>query len=119
MTYEITIDGKLYINEDFCEDIDAYNFALTKYGYIISHDPINNSIFNVIEVETLIDAHYCETCGSDYANGAKVRLDGQEIIYLVPVAHCYNGMSYDDEEIYTKIVKYLNLPITVKSVWGY
>lgn len=119
MTYEITIDEKLYINEDFHEDIDAYNFALTKYGYILSQTPINNSIFNVIEIEKLTDSYDCETCGGDYAYGAIVRLDGKEIIHLVPVAHCYNGVSYDDDEVYAKIVEYLNLPITVKMVWQY
>ena len=114
--YKITIGNDVY-EQDFEEELDAYNFALTKFGYIMSNNPLIGSIFKVIEIETIVDDVDCETCGGNYAMGAKITLEGSSILHLKPFAHCYNGISYDDEEIYAKIVEYLNLPITVNQVY--
>ena len=111
--YKITIDKEVY-EKEFEQEVDAYNFALTKYGYIISDKTINDNIFTSIIIEPLEDTWECDDCGTDYAIGAKVFIDGVQVIDLVPIAHCYDGVSYDDEYIYNAIINHLNLPINVE-----
>lgn len=69
----------------------------------------------MIEIEWLLDEHDCETCGWTCAEGAIVRLNGQEIIRLEPVAHCYNGVDYRDNIVYKTIIEYLGYEIKEHS----
>lgn len=52
-----------------------------------------------IEITTLEDTHDCETCGSSWASGGIVEVDGEQILYKEPVAHCYAGESYSVTEL--------------------
>lgn len=117
-TYKITIGNDVY-EQDFEEELDAYNFALTKFGYIMSDNSLIGSIFKVIEIETIVDDVDCETCGGNYAVGAKIKIDSVAIpeLYFEPFAHCYDGISYENDVIYTNIIEYLKLPITVNQVY--
>lgn len=57
-----------------------------------------------IEIEWLEDSHDCELCGQSYADGARVTLDGATILELNPHAHCYNGSSWDQAEVFEEIL---------------
>lgn len=52
-----------------------------------------------IEIETNYDTHYCDTCGNNWADGGVVRVDGVEVLRRDPHAHCYNGTSYNVDEL--------------------
>ena len=50
-------------------------------------------------VITYDDFHDCETCGSSWAVGGYVLVDGTEVVRVDPVAHCYGGTSVTEEEL--------------------
>lgn len=62
---------------------------------------------SVIDIEWLSDSCECETCGTSYADGASVTIDGELILDLTPHAHCYDGTDYQPEEVYKLIFKHL------------
>lgn len=61
-----------------------------------------------IEIEWLVDEYDCDTCGSNWAEGAVVKIDGELVFDLSPSAHCYAGVSYSQEDIYKKILNHLH-----------
>lgn len=61
----------------------------------------------MINVEWLHDESECDTCGSNYAQGAIVSLDGEEIIRLEPHASCFGTEDWSAEEVMIKIINYL------------
>ena len=69
---------------------------------------------NNITVELYEDICECETCGTSYAEGAKVFLDDELVLVLEPIAHCYDGQSYTDEDIYRKILEHLGYTLIVE-----
>lgn len=60
-----------------------------------------------IRIEWLHDSHSCETCGTSYAEGARVFIDGALALDLKPVAHCYDGASYYDSDVYRRILTHI------------
>lgn len=64
-----------------------------------------------IKIEWLSDSCDCETCGSSWAEGAIVYIDGQEIFTLEPHASCYDGSSWTQAEVYYQILKGLGYTI--------
>jgi len=60
-----------------------------------------------ILITWLYDTYDCETCGSDWAEGAIVHIDGEEILHLQPIAHCYDGVTYTRGQVYQKILDHL------------
>lgn len=60
-----------------------------------------------ISIEWLSDCHQCETCGSSYAEGAVVSIDGAVAIEMRPTAHCFGGKNYDQAEVFERILKHL------------
>ena len=60
-----------------------------------------------INITWLTDEHDCETCGSTYADGAIVCIDDKIVLNLAPVAHCFDGVHYNREDVLRKILKYL------------
>lgn len=42
----------------------------------------------------LFDEMDCETCGTSYAEGFRIEVDGELIVELIPHAHCYDGEDY-------------------------
>jgi hypothetical protein len=60
-----------------------------------------------ITIEWLSDDNDCDTCGTSYAYGAHVRIDGVLVLELNPVAHCYSGTNYEREEVFKAILEYL------------
>ena len=57
-----------------------------------------------IKITWLIDEHDCETCGYSSASGAVVNIGDHVTIVMEPVAHCYNGVSYNTEDVYERIL---------------
>lgn len=60
-----------------------------------------------IKIDWLHADHDCETCGCSYAEGALVTVDGQPFLELVPVAHCFDGANWQDDEVYKLILEKL------------
>jgi len=60
-----------------------------------------------IHIEWLSDDHYCETCGTSFATGARVFADGTVFLDLEPVAHCFDGKNWTEEDVYREILRKL------------
>ena len=60
-----------------------------------------------IKIEWLRDEYEYEDCGVSYAEGANVFIDGNPVLDLTPAAHCYNGQSFDQADVLTKILEHL------------
>ena len=52
-----------------------------------------------IEIFTDEDYHDCETCGSSWAEGGRVVVDGVEIINLPARAHCFGGQNFNENDL--------------------
>jgi hypothetical protein len=57
-----------------------------------------------ITIEWLEDTYECEDCGMSWAEGAIVKLDGEVILEMLPLAHCYGGANYTKEDVYGAIL---------------
>jgi hypothetical protein len=68
-----------------------------------------------IRVERTTDSHDCETCGCSFADGARIYVDGELKADLVPSAYCFDGTSYEDEDIDREILKLLGLNLVYSS----
>lgn len=61
-----------------------------------------------LKIEWLSDCYdNCETCGSSYAEGARVYVDGELALDLAPSAHCFGGAHYDQADVYERILRHL------------
>ena len=61
-----------------------------------------------IEIEWLTDSYdNCETCGTSYAEGARVYVDGSLTLDMAPSAHCFGGAHHEQSEVYDAILKWL------------
>lgn len=60
-----------------------------------------------VKIEWLHDSHSCETCGTSYAEGARVYVDGAAAIELEPVAHCFGGANFMESEVFAAILTHL------------
>ena len=60
-----------------------------------------------ITIEWLHDEYDCDTCGWDFASGARVYRDGELLVEMVPHAHCFDGSTYDDREVFKRTLEAL------------
>ena len=60
-----------------------------------------------INIIWLADSHECETCGTSFAQGARVYKDDELWIELEPHAHCFESKDYDCNEVYKRILREL------------
>lgn len=61
-----------------------------------------------IKIEWLTDSYDdCETCGSSWAEGARVFVDDVLALDLAPVAHCHSGVNYDNQDVYDRLLRHL------------
>lgn len=67
---------------------------------------------NHYEIVYMEDSWDCETCGSDYASGYQIFCDDVLVVDKQPIAHCYNGSSYDTSEAYKDILELEGIKIT-------
>jgi hypothetical protein len=75
----------------------------------------NNNMKNKIEIVELSDKTDCETCGSDYATGFSVKINGDPFGIYTPYAHCYNRESYTLENVLLDIIKHLGYDVDITS----
>ena len=52
-----------------------------------------------IEIRTNRDTSECDTCGTDFAEGGSVFIDGKEIINKPAVAYCMGGRNYSPADL--------------------
>ena len=52
-----------------------------------------------IRINTSYDEYDCELCGSDYAEGGEVYVDGSKVAEVEPVAHCYNRVKASEYDL--------------------
>lgn len=62
---------------------------------------------NTIKIEWLHDKHDCDTCGPDWAEGARITMPDERVVTLTPIAHCYDGQSFDQQYVYETILSEL------------
>lgn len=65
-----------------------------------------------IEIEWLSDERDCETCGASWAEGAVVRLNGEVVLDLSPVAACFDETSYSPEVVFGQILAMLGYSVS-------
>ena len=65
-------------------------------------------------IEFMYDSYDCETCGGDYAEGYQIYKDGVMVVDKHPVAHCYDGNFYNQDEAYKDILKLEGVLIEVE-----
>jgi hypothetical protein len=72
-----------------------------------------------IEIEWLSDSTDCDQpgCSGGYSTGALVKVDGQDYLELIPVAHCFGGDSWDQHDVYAILLSKL-LGATVEQSYG-
>lgn len=68
---------------------------------------IGDEPLSKITIEWLSDSHECETCGHSYADGARISIDGAVALELVPLAACFDGDHFSEEEVYKRIIAHL------------
>jgi hypothetical protein len=64
-----------------------------------------------IKIEWITDSVDCEQCGGNWADGARVHKDGDFWFELTPHAHCYDGDSYSERDVYAEMLKRLGFVI--------
>lgn len=64
------------------------------------------------EIVRLTDHHDCETCGSSYAVGYRIYMDGDLIVDKTPYAHCYSGDDYYNHNPYADILEQMGEHVT-------
>lgn len=70
-----------------------------------------------LKILWLSDGYDCDQCGGAYAEGAKVFLNGELILELAPVAHCFGGSSWMESEVYKQVLG--KLGFTIEENYGY
>lgn len=66
---------------------------------------------DVLEIKWLSDDSDCDTCGSSYADGARVTLNGEPLLELTPVASCLGGAHWSEADVYRKIIEKLGYQV--------
>lgn len=64
-----------------------------------------------VDIEWSTDSHECDDCGTSFAKGAIVRVDGIEILHSPASAYCYGGTNLEAEEVYRKILEHFGCTI--------
>jgi hypothetical protein len=68
-----------------------------------------------IKIKRVTDWTDCETCGSSYAEGAVIYIDGKEALDLAPVAHCFGGTNYDEDAILKTLLEHLGYEVEIEA----
>lgn len=66
-----------------------------------------------IEIETSNDTHDCETCGSTWAEGGTVTIDGEVVLDLEPLAHCFGGQNYSETDLLVMALAKVGIDVDV------
>lgn len=62
-----------------------------------------------IEIEWLTDSYDCDQpgCSGGWAEGARVRVNGEMLLELLPKAHCFGGDHWDRDAVYIELIQKL------------
>ena len=69
-----------------------------------------------VSIEWLDDTYDCETCGAAFADGAIIRIDGRAPIDLIPMATCYDGDSWEFDEVMGVLLAAIDVGLVVDGV---
>ena len=65
-----------------------------------------------IHIKWLSDDSYCDTCGTNWAEGAMVTLDGKPLLELNPHATCFGGDHWDRADVYRRIIEKMGYAVS-------
>lgn len=66
-----------------------------------------------IRIETARDTSECDCCGTCYAEGGTVTIDGVLVLDRPPAAACYDGESYSESELLVMALAKMGHPVLV------
>lgn len=71
----------------------------------------------LIEISWLSDNYDCDQdgCSGGYSEGARVTVNGKQLLNLMPVAACFGGPSWDKNEVWAMILNELVGNVTVEE----
>jgi hypothetical protein len=64
-----------------------------------------------VSIEWLFDESDCETCGSNWAEGAFVTFANGDVLDFTPWAGCSFGTSYERADVYKSILEHLGYTV--------
>lgn len=65
-----------------------------------------------IDIEWLEDSNNCDTCGLNWASGARVKLNGVVILDLQPHASCFGGDDWTVQDVFRELLAELGYSVT-------
>lgn len=68
-----------------------------------------------IRIKTFEDEHECETCGTSYAVGGSVYVDGRHVLTREPLAFCYDSVDFSYEELLILALSELGIDVLVDN----
>jgi hypothetical protein len=57
-------------------------------------------------IEYLSDSYECETCGTSYAEGYRIYVDGAVVRELKPSAHCFDGTNFSENDMLAAVLEH-------------
>jgi hypothetical protein len=69
-----------------------------------------------IEIFTIEDQHECETCGSSWADGGLIKIDGREVFRFEPVANCFDGHSLSPDDLLAIALHKAGIEVYIEDV---
>ena len=66
-----------------------------------------------IEIETMIDVHDCDTCGSSWSNGGVVYINGVKVLTREPSAYCFDSPSFSESDLLVMALKKIGVDVFV------
>lgn len=66
-----------------------------------------------IKIIRTYDDYDCDQCSGASAEGAIIYIDNKKVLDLEPMAHCYDGTTYNDEDILKAVLHYLNYEVEI------
>lgn len=76
-------------------------------------------VMSHIRIAKITDSCECDDCGFSYADGARIYIDDELCAELIPAAACFDGVDFDDDEVYREVLKALDLNVVYSSEAGY
>ena len=64
-----------------------------------------------IDIKLMTDDHDCETCGSTWAEGGVVYVDGKEVLRREPVAYCYGTPTFSEHDLLVMALKKIGIQV--------
>jgi len=66
-----------------------------------------------IKIEWLSTSSDCDQCGGNYADGARVTLDGKPLLELIPRASCFGSEDdWERDEVLLRTLRALGYEVT-------